>query len=184
MQRITALTAPAVPAASQTILDATQKAIGMVPNLYRTIAHSPAALAGYTHNNHALAGGVLPAALREQVALLSAGYNGCDYCASAHTLIGKGAGLSAAQASESLRGRADNAKAQAALDFARAVLTERGKLSDVQLQAVRAAGYSEAEIVEIVAHVALNVFTNYLNNVATTKIDFPPVSTQDVKLAA
>jgi uncharacterized peroxidase-related enzyme len=176
MQRIAALTSTGAPAGSQALLEATQKKIGMVPNLYSTLAHSPAALTAYLKQAEALTTGVLPPVLREQLALVTAGENGCDYCASAHTLMGKGAGLSAAEAAGNLRGHADNTKTQAALDFAKAVLKNRGHVTDTQLEAVRAAGYNDAEIVEIVAHVGMNVFTNYFNHVAKTVIDFPLVN--------
>jgi uncharacterized peroxidase-related enzyme len=183
MQRIPALTLAAAPAASKALLEATQKKIGMVPNLYSTIAHSPAALTGYLNQSAALADGVLPAVLREQLALVTAGENGCDYCASAHTLMGKGAGLTEAEAARNLRGAADNTKTQAALDFAKALLKSRGQITDSQLGAVRTAGYSDAEVVEIVAHVGMNVFTNYFNNLARTTVDFPLVSAAQARAA-
>jgi uncharacterized peroxidase-related enzyme len=175
MQRIPALEPNLAPAASRSILEAVQKKIGMAPNIHRTLAHAPAVLASYVQQNETLAGGVLPAALREQIALAVAGRNGCDYCASAHTLIGKGAGLTPAQASDALRGRTTDVRTQAALNFVAAVLEQRGHVRDADLAAVRASGYGDAEIVEFVAHVAINIFTNYLNSVAQTDIDFPLV---------
>jgi len=175
MQRIPALAATAAPAASQPMLEAVRKKLGMVPNLFKTFAHSPAVLQYYLAGSEALAHGGLPAGLREQIALVAAGANECDYCASAHTLMGKGAGLSAAEMSDNLHGRSADAKTQAALDFAAAIVTARGRVSDAQLQAVRAAGYSDAEVVEIVAHVAASIFTNYFNHIAGTEIDFPVV---------
>lgn len=183
MQRIPALTLSAAPAASKSLLQATQTKIGMVPNLFSTLAHSPAALTAYLHQTEALGGGILAPVLREQLALVTAGENGCDYCASAHTQLGKGAGLTAAEADRNLRGGADNTKTQAALDFAKALLNTRGQVTDTQLAAVRSAGYSDAEVVEMVSHVALNVFTNYFNNVAKTTVDFPFVSTASARAA-
>ncbi len=183
MQRINALPLADAPAASKSLLEAAQKKIGMVPNLFSTLAHSTAALAAYLAQAEALATGSLTAALREQIALVTAGENGCDYCASAHTLTGKGAGLTAAEAANNLLGRSENTKTQAALEFARAVLKNRGRVSDTQLATVRAAGFGDAEVVEIVAHVGMNVFTNYFNHVANTVIDFPLVSAT-TKLAA
>jgi len=175
MQRIPALATTASPTASQPLLAAVQKKLGMVPNLFKTLAHSPAALQYYLAGSEALGGSVLPAALREQLALVTAGENECDYCASAHTLMGKGAGLDSTEMAANLRGRSASAKTQAALDFAAAVVSERGRVTDAQLQAVRAAGYGEAEVVEIVAVVAANIFTNYFNHIAGTVIDFPVV---------
>lgn len=175
MQRIPALATAAAPAASQPLLEAVGKKLGMVPNLFKTFAHSPAVLKYYLHGSEALGGGVLSAALREQIALVTAGENECDYCASAHTLMGKGAGLAAAEMAHNLRGRSDDAKTQAALNFAAAIVSERGRISDAQLSAVRAAGYGDAEVVEIVANVVANIFTNYFNHIAGTVIDFPVV---------
>jgi len=182
--RIQALEISAAPAASQPMLEAVKKKLGMAPNLFKTFAHSPAVLQYYLSGSEALAGGSLSAALREQIALTTAGVNTCDYCASAHTLMGKGAGVAVAELAANLRGHAGDAKTQAALTFAAAIVQERGRVSDAQLQAVRAAGYSESDIVEIVAVVAENIFTNYFNHVAGTAIDFPVVRTQALPLAA
>jgi uncharacterized peroxidase-related enzyme len=184
MPRITALAIADAPVASQDMLAAVKKKIGMVPNLYKTIAHSPAALQFALGHGEALAGGSLPAALREQIALVTAGANECDYCASAHTLMGKGAGLAADEMAKNLRGSSTSTHTQAALDFAMAIVKNRGRVSDVQLKAVRAAGYDEAQIVEIIANVVANIFTNYFNNVADTDIDFPVVRSAAVAVAA
>ncbi|MDY7577896.1 carboxymuconolactone decarboxylase family protein [Herbaspirillum sp. RTI4] len=177
MQRISALDVSAAPDASKPMLNAVQGKLGMVPNLFKTLAHSPAVLQFYLKQSEALSGGVLPAPLREQLALVAAGKNACDYCASAHTLMGKGAGLKADEMAHNLRGRASDAKVQAALDFAKAIIADRGHVTDQQVQAVRDAGYSEAEVVEIIAHVGMNMFTNYFNHIAATVVDFPLVST-------
>ena len=175
MQRITALTPAAAPALSRPMLDAVQKKLGMVPNLFKTFAHSPAVLQYYLAGSEALGSGALPAGLREQIALATAGANECDYCASAHTLMGKGAGLAPSEMADNLRGHSQAAKTQAALTFAAAIVQDHGQVSDAQLQAVRSAGYNDAEVVEIVANVVANIFTNYFNHVAGTVIDFPLV---------
>jgi uncharacterized peroxidase-related enzyme len=181
MQRIPALTIAAAPTLSQPMLQAVKSKLGMVPNLFKTFAHSPAVLQYYLAGSEALATGILSPALREQIALATAGANECDYCASAHTLMGKGTGLGASEMSKNLRGGSDNAKTQAALEFAAAIVNDRGQLSDAQLQAVRTAGYDDAEVVEIVANVATSLFTNYFNHIAATVIDFPVVrATADV----
>lgn len=177
MTRIQALDYAHTPAAAQPTLDAVQKKLGIVPNLFKTFAHSPAVLNFYLAQTEALAGGVLPAGLREQLAVAIAAANTCDYCASAHTLLGQGAGVSVAELTNNLHGRSDNSKTQAAIAFAQAIVNNRGRVSDEQLQAVRSAGYSEAEIVEIIAHVGVNTFTNYFNHIAATVVDFPLVST-------
>jgi AhpD family alkylhydroperoxidase len=121
--------------------------------------------------------------LREQIALVAAGTNQCDYCASAHTLMGKGAGVDATEATANLQGHSSNAKTQAALAFAKTIVDHQGRVTANQLQAVRTAGFGDAEIVEIIAHVSMNIFTNYFNHIAETVIDFPLVSTAHAKAA-
>jgi len=144
-----------------------------VPNLFRVVANSPAALQGYLGLSAALGRGVLPAALREQIALLVAQQNGCDYCLSAHAAIGAGAGLDEAAIEDARKGLAGAVKDAAALDLARAVLARQGRGAERELAAAKAAGWDDADIVEIVLHVALNVLTNSVNNLAETPIDFP-----------
>jgi uncharacterized peroxidase-related enzyme len=184
MQRIKALELNQAPLASKTLLEAVQKQIGMVPNIFKTIAHSPAALQFALGQSAALSTGVLSASLREQIALVAAGTNSCDYCASAHTLMGKGAGLEAAEMTRNLVGQSSDAKTQAALAFAKTVVEAHGQVSDEQLKAVRLAGYNDAEIVEIVANVVANIFTNYFNHIAGTVIDFPHVNSKQLAVAA
>lgn len=149
---------------------------GMVPNLLRTFAHAPAVLQGYLGMADALAGGVLPAKLREQIALTVAERNGCDYCLAAHSAIGKSVGLSEDSIADSRRGTSADSKQNAALGFARHLVEYRARVNDDHVDRLRSAGYSEQEIVEIIAHVALNIFTNYFNHVAGTELDFPPVT--------
>ena len=156
--------------------DAIHKKLGVVPNMMRTMAQSPRVLEGYLGLSGALSRGLLPAALQEQIAIAIAEANACDYCLSAHSALGRGAGLSDEQLAASREGRAANAKANAALQFALAVLQRRGGVGDGELARARAAGFSDGEITEIIAHVALNVFTNYFNRAAATEIDFPEVT--------
>jgi uncharacterized peroxidase-related enzyme len=156
--------------------EAVQNQLGMVPNMMRTMAQSPAVLEGYLGFGAALRRGRLPAALQEQIALAVAETNACDYCLSAHTALGRGAGLSEDQLDASREARASDPKAAAALRFARAVVDRRGDVRDQELAEVRAAGYTDGEVAEIIAHVALNVFTNYFNRAAQTEIDFPVVT--------
>ena len=167
----------AAPAASQPLLEAVQKQVGSVPNLFRVVANSPAALEGYLAMSGALAKGALPAATRERIALAVAEVNGCNYCLAAHSLFGKNlAKLDDAEIAANRAGGSNDAKADAAVRFAVRIARERGHVGEAALQAVRAAGYSDAQLVEIVQHVALNTWTNYLNEVAATEIDFPPVA--------
>lgn len=156
--------------------DAIEKQLGVVPNMMRTMAQSPAVLQGYLALSGALRRGLLPATLQEQIALAVAETNACNYCLSTHTALGRIAGLSDAQLAASREGRAADAKGNAALQFASAVLERRGGISNQEFMRVRDAGFSDAEIAEIIAHVALNVLTNYFNRAAETEIDFPVVT--------
>ncbi len=177
MSRInTFATAEAAPAAAQPLLAAVQKQLGSVPNLFRVVANSPAALEGYLGLNGALAKGALDAKTRERIALAVAEVNGCAYCLSAHTYIGRNlAKLDDAEITANRNGASNDPKADAAVRFAVQVVNARGHVGDAQLRAVREAGFGDAEIVEIVLHVALNTLTNYINEVAGTVVDFPAV---------
>ena len=162
------------------LLDAVAQQIGSVPNLFRLVATSPQALEGYLGLSGALAKGSLPAPTRERIALAVAQVNGCDYCLSAHTFMGKNlAKLDDAEIAANRRGASNDAKADAAVRFAAKVAQARGQITDGDFQAVRNAGYTDAQIVEIVQHVALNVWTNYFNNVFQTEIDFPVVAARE-----
>ena len=164
------------PAAARPLLEAVNKQLGVVPNLFRVVANSPAALEGYLGLSGALGKGKLPAATRERIALAVAQINGCNYCLAAHSDLGKNlAKLSEAEIMANRHGASQDPVADAAVRFAAKVARERGHVADADVQAVRMAGYDEAQIVEIVLHVALNTWTNYINEVATTEIDFPVV---------
>ncbi|HMS94240.1 MAG TPA: peroxidase-related enzyme [Tabrizicola sp.] len=175
MTRIaTPATIAAAPAASQPLLEAVKKQLGSVPNLFRVVSNSPAALEGYLGLSGALAKGSLPAATRERIALAVAEINGCTYCLSAHSYLGKNlVKLDDAEILANRKGGSNDARAAAAVAFAVAVTKTRGKVSDAEVAAVKRAGYSDADVVEIIQHVALNSWTNYLNNVAETVVDFP-----------
>lgn len=156
--------------------DAIEKQLGVVPNMMRTMAQSPPVLEAYLGFGAALRRGRLSSALGEQIALAVAEVNACDYCLSAHTALGAGAGLSTEQLAASREGRDSNPRSAAALTFARAILERRGAVTNQELERVRSSGFSDTEIVEIIAHVAVNVFTNYFNRAAETDIDFPKVT--------
>ncbi|MBK8738433.1 MAG: carboxymuconolactone decarboxylase family protein [Betaproteobacteria bacterium] len=182
MSRLSIPTVDTAPEASKPLLAAVRKQLGVVPNLMKLVGHSPAALEGYLSLNGALAKGKLNVQLRESIALAVAEYNGCDYCLSAHDYLGRSvAKLSDGEIDAARDGRAQDPHANAALRFARRVAESRGRVTDIELAALRAAGFDEAGVIEIVVTVALNVLTNYVNNVAQTDIDFPKVS---AKLAA
>jgi uncharacterized peroxidase-related enzyme len=176
MPRLKAIDPQDATGKAKVLLDGVQAKIGMVPNLMRTYANSPAALEAYLNFSGALGGGLLNAKLREQIALTVADANSCEYCLSAHTAIGKMVGLNENELVASRRATATDAKTDAALKFAHQIVVKRGEVLDSEVQAVRAAGYNDSEIVEIVANVALNIFTNYFNHVAQTVVDFPKVS--------
>ena len=165
------------PTASQPLLHAVVKQLGSAPNLFRLVANSPAALEGYLALSGALAKGALTAATRERIALAVAEVNGCDYCLAAHTYLGQHvAKLDAAELAANRRGQSNDPHADVAVRFAAKVARERGHVSDADLGDLRAAGYTDAQIVEIVQHVALNTWTNYVNVVGGTEVDFPAVS--------
>jgi uncharacterized peroxidase-related enzyme len=164
-----------VPEASKPILEAVHQQLGVVPNMFRLIAQSPAALQGYAANNGALAK-ALNVKTRERIALAVAQVNGCDYCLSAHQYLGLNlAKLTPGEVALNRKGESGDAKANAAVRFAAKIVRERGHVSGADVKAVRDAGFSDGEIVEILAVTAENVFTNLLNIVADTDIDFPVV---------
>lgn len=175
MSRIpTPVSIDAAPAASRGSLQAVNNLLGSVPNLFRILATSPQTLEGYLGLNGALSKGALSAQTRERIALAVAELNGCDYCLAAHSYLGTNlAKLSVSEIKANRLGTSGDAKAAAAVRFAVNVAQNRGKVSDSEFQAVRAAGYNDAEIVEIVGHVVLNTFSNYINEVLGTEIDFP-----------
>jgi len=165
------------PAASQPLLEAVKKQFGVVPNLFRLVGTSPAALEGYLGLNGALAKGALEASTRARIALAVAEVNGCDYCLSAHSYLGKNlTKLSDAEIAANRNGHSADAKADAAVGFAVKIVNARGHVSDADVKAVKDAGYDDAQVIEIVLHVALNTLTNYVNEVAKTAIDFPAVA--------
>lgn len=177
MARIEALTVDTASAEGAQILSAIKGKLGMVPNLYATMAHSPAALSAALAFGDALGSSTLSAQVREQLALAIAGANTCDYCASAHTAIGKMTGVDAGELAQNLEGSASDPKVQALLTLATTIVQARGNVSDADIESARGAGVTDAELVEVVAAVAINTFTNYFNHIAQTKIDFPVVET-------
>ena len=184
MPRIAAVDPQSADPKSQSLLDAVQKSLGVMPNMTRTMAQRPAVLDGYLALNGALAKGRLGRRIGEQLALVLAEENGCGYCAAVHTQLGKHAGLTDADIDAARDGTAADPRADAALTFARAVLATRGHVRDSHVDAARAAGLDDGDLGEVVAHVALNVFTNYFNSVADTEIDFPAVRAPRVPAAA
>jgi uncharacterized peroxidase-related enzyme len=179
MSRLTIPSLDDAPKESKPTLDAVRKQLGVVPNLFLLMGSSPAVLAGYTGFQGALSK-TLDVKTRERIALAVAQVNGCDYCLSAHTYLGLNlAKISPEEIALNRKGGSSDAKANAAVGFAAKVARERGHVSEADIAAVRDAGYTDAHIVEIVALVAENTFTNFLNEVAKTDIDFPVVRAAD-----
>jgi uncharacterized peroxidase-related enzyme len=178
MSRLTIPTRDEVPAPSQPLLDAVNAQLGVTPNLFRLVGLSPAALEGFLGLSGAL-GKTLDVKTRNRIALATAQVNECDYCLSAHSYLGANlAKLEETEMALNRKGHSIDAKADAALIFARKVAMSKGKVADADIAAVRQAGFTEAQVVEIVVNVALNVLTNFVNNVAVTDIDFPVVRAQ------
>ncbi len=177
MTRVTTFTSiEASPVAAQPLLEAIKKQLGSVPNIFRVIANSPAALEGFLGLSGALGKGALDPKTRERIALAVAESNGCNYCLSAHTYLGRNvAKLDDAEITANRNGASNDPKAAAAVRFAAEIVRQRGHVSDVDVAAVKLAGFDDAQIIEIVVHVALNTLTNYVNEVAKTVIDFPVV---------
>jgi len=161
------------PEAARPLLEAVKAKLGFAPNVFRLLSNSPAALEGLLSLQGALGKGGLDPHTRERIALAIANINGANYCNAAHTAIAKSLELDEREIEAARDGGSDNAKADAAVAFARKVAVQRGDVTDADLQHVRDAGYSDAELVEIVARVALSTFTNYVNEVFKTPIDFP-----------
>ena len=173
MARLTQITDTAAVPAAATLFTAIKGKIGMVPNLYRVAANQPPVLAAMLGLNETLAGGAFDARTREAIALAVAGANACDYCASAHAAISAGLKVAPATIDDHLAGRSDDARTAAILRLSVAIVTAKGMVSDGDLANARDAGLTDADIVETVAQVVANIFTNYLNHVAETDIDFP-----------
>src|SRR5262249_235039 len=144
------------------------------------MANAPAVLEGYLGLSGALAGGSLPPKLREQIALAVAEQNGCQYCVSAHTAIGKLTGLAEEEIEEARETRARSAQHQAPLEFTRLLVANHGRVADADFESLRKAGFADGEIAEIIAHTALNIFTNYFNTAAEVEVDFPKVALRQV----
>jgi uncharacterized peroxidase-related enzyme len=175
MPRLKAIDPDQATGLAKQLLDGLNEKFGMVPNLARALANSPAALQGYLAFGEALEGGVLSAKLREQIALTVSEANGCGYCVAAHCAIGKSVGLSDVELTDARQSTSPDSKVDAALHFARQLVENRGWVSDEDLSRVRRAGHGDGAIAEIVAVVAWKTFANYFNHVADTVVDFPAV---------
>jgi uncharacterized peroxidase-related enzyme len=175
MNRITQIDPTLVTGKTSQLLEGVRSKLGMVPNLFRVLANSPDALDGYLKLSGALSAGILDNKVREQIALAVAEINKCDYCLSAHTALGGLVGLSDDDILKARRSSSSDLRTDAILKLARAIVIQRGEISNTDFESARAASLSDAEIVEIVLNVTVNILTNYINHVAQTVIDFPEV---------
>jgi uncharacterized peroxidase-related enzyme len=175
MSALTLQTAESAAPAAQAVLAQINSVFGTIPNMFRAVANSPAALKSMWGSFGALGGGVLGAKLGEQIAVAIADKNRCDYCLAAHTALGTKAGVTAAQLAQAQLGQSDDSKTAAAIAFALRVVERRGQIDASDLAQVRAAGFDDQALVEIIAHVGLNIFTNYINIVFAVPVDFPAV---------
>lgn len=178
MSRINTIERDAANAEQAELLDAIKAQLGMVPNFLKVFANSPAALRAFL-GLHGIAGeGSLDAATRERIALAVAQQNGCQYCVSAHTAIAGKAGLKRDEIEANRAGTSQDARAAAAVRFARALVEHSGEITTAELLEIRNAGYSESDIVEIITHVGMNILTNILGKASRVDIDFPRVDLQ------
>lgn len=161
---------------AKALLDDIHAAFGTTPAMFRATAHSPAALRLMWSGFGALGGGRLPAKLGEQIAVAVADRNGCAYCLAAHTALGRKAGASGEEMRAAQAGESADPRTAAALRFALALVEHRGHVGSADVQALRDAGFDDGDVVEIVAHVALNLFTNYVNVALDVPVDFPAVT--------
>ena len=176
MVRIASIDPASATGHAKELLDATQKQLGRVPNLYGSMARSPTALAAYLSFRGTLVKGVLSSHMMERIALLTAAVNDCGYCVSAHTLRGSKIGMTADDLAATQKAQSGHPKDAAALQFVVALIEQRGQIADDDFAAIKSFGWTDEEVGEIVGHVALNVFSNYFNHVAAPELDFPAVA--------
>lgn len=176
MSRIPLITADVASSEQLALLTATQRQLGTVPDLWRVFAQSPAALTAFIGLHHVAREGLLDLKTRERIALALAQRNGCHYCLSAHTALGSAAGLNGAEMESNRAGDSHDARAAVAVRFACRLVEARGDVDDSDLLAMRRAGFSDGEIVEVITHAGLNVLTNLLGRASQLASDFPPVA--------
>jgi len=180
MSRISLVDTATAAGDRKALLDQIQGAFGATPNMFRVVANSPSALRSMWGSFGALGGGVLGAALGEQIAVAIANRNACGYCLAAHTVLGRKAGVSEDALAAAQAGESPDPRVAAALRFALKIVDERGHVTDADVKALRVAGFDDEHIVEILAHVALNLFTNYVNVAFAVPVDFPEVRLRPV----
>lgn len=178
MQRIDRVNEQTINSSISELLSKVKKQMGVVPNIMATLANSEAALEAYLNLSTSINKTQLSGQQKEQIALAVAGHNQCDYCASAHTYIGASMGLSSQELAANLQGDSANDSTRLMLNFVNELLSHKGNVSDHQLALMHTAGFSDADVLDILAVTVMNIFTNYLNHLAQTEIDFPIVTVQ------
>jgi uncharacterized peroxidase-related enzyme len=177
MSRLSTIEPEGAEGAAKALLAQVEKSLGLVPNMTKVMANSPALLEGYLSLSGALAAGGLDAGVRERIAIAVAEVNKCGYCLSAHTYIGSHlAKIDEAELDAARQARSEDGHTDAILQLAAAVVRDRGEISDALFEQVRAAGVSDQEIAETVGHVAVNVLTNLFNKLAGVDNDWPVVT--------
>ena len=181
MSRITTITNETANPEQKALLDAIQSQLGMVPNFLKVFANSPAALRAFLGLYSIANEGSLDPHTRERIALAIAQQNSCEYCVSAHTAIGRKVGLDGAEIQANRAGTSQDAKAAVAVKLARSLVEHTGEVTTAELLEARNAGYTDADIVEIITHAGLNILTNMIGKASRLEIDFPKI---ELKLAA
>ena len=181
INRITQLKKEEVPQGSLEMLGGIQQKFGRIPNVFKVMANSPAVLKSYLEYSGALQNASLDAKIAEKIAVMTAAQNGCEYCLSVHSFIQAQMGESEKEILNNRNKISVDTKTQAALEFAYSVLKNAGNVTDEELENIKAEGFSEAEVLEIVAAVVLNILTNSLNNLAKPVLDFPKLKEPLVK---
>ena len=176
MTQINLVDPAAAPASVKPTLDQIKGAFGVVPNMFKAVANSPAALSSMWGAFAALGGGTLGARLGEEIAVAIANANACEYCLAAHTALGRKAGATSDEMAAAQGGVSADPRTQAALTFALKVVRNRAAVSADDVAALKAAGFDDEGVVEIIAHVALNLFTNYVNVALDVPVDFPSIA--------
>ena len=159
------------------LLQSVKRQLGEVPNVFKVMAISPPVLKGYLAVSRSLTEAGLDPALREQIAVAVAGINQCDYCASAHTSIGRRRGVTRSELDLNLQARSADPKTESVFTLVKAILNRKGDLTDAELDNLRSVGFSDRELVELVIYIGVSAAANYLNKIAATEIDFPLVKT-------
>lgn len=173
MSRIQAINPETATGELKAVYDGMQKGIGKVPNIFRHMGNSPVALQAFLALSQAMNRTKLSAKLREQIALIVGQENRCGYCLSAHSAIGKGAGLSDEEISKARLGDSADPKSKAILHFAKVVVDKKGHVSDEDVSALKNAGVTDEELVDVILAIHVNMFTNYFNHIVDPAIDFP-----------